>query len=642
MSAKKVICIVCLSVKLAKSAEHEPDELSQLSIEALMSSKVVTATRTEQRLMDTAAAAYVITQDDIRRSGATTIPDALRMVPGLQVARVNPSKWAIAARGFNGQFSDKLLVLMDGRSLYSPINSGVYWEVQDRLLDDIERIEVIRGPGASLWGANAVNGVINIITKHAADTKEGNLTFFGGDKNGVGLRKGWQFTDNGHVRVYGKFNQQAGFNLNGNAAKEDWTSGRGGFRVDWANADGKNALMTQGDIYYGVYTENFEKFNGDSLTPVDKTGGNVVAKWNYNPSLASRMSVQFVYDAFQEVHLLENSYNSELFDVDFQHVLALNKAHELTWGLNYRLSSVQLKTENPIVIYSPDTIDTNRFGIFFQDKWQLGNAVEVTLGSKLEHHTNNNFAYEPSLRVLWKASNDQRIWAGISRAARLPSLTDLTLSKDAKNDKSIRRFNSNQQVKPDTIISYEVGYRYWNSDQFSIDLAAYYNESDNSIDRNLLLGNSPSNNTGKSTALGLEMTAAWRPFDWARFQFSSSFMNINTKPPKNLDGGSYNVNNRDPRFQCAFRSAFDISPALELDFWVRYSDSFLRDHTYYKPIGSYVAMDVRLAYKPHKNVELAFVANNLNDPQHTEFFDRNANTPLEVERAFWLQGGLKF
>jgi iron complex outermembrane recepter protein len=390
VSAKKVIFIVCLSVKLANGAEHEPDELSQLSIEALMSSKVVTATRTEQRLMDTAAAAYVITQDDIRRSGATTIPDALRMVPGLQVARVNPSKWAIAARGFNGQFSDKLLVLMDGRSLYSPINSGVYWEVQDRLLDDIERIEVIRGPGASLWGANAVNGVINIITKHAADTKEGNLTFFGGDKNGVGLRKSWQFTDNGHVRVYGKFNQQAGFNLNGNAANEDWTSGRGGFRADWANPNGKHALMMQGDIYYGVYTENFEKFNGDSLTPVDKTGGNAVARWNYNRSLASKMSVQFVYDAFQEVHLKENSYNSELFDVDFQHVLALNKAHELTWGLNYRLSSVQIIPNAPSdiysspVIYSPDTIDTNRFGAFFQDKWQWSDAVEITLGSKLE------------------------------------------------------------------------------------------------------------------------------------------------------------------------------------------------------------------------------------------------------------------
>jgi iron complex outermembrane recepter protein len=200
---------------------------------------------------------------------------------------------------------------------------------------------------------------------------------------------------------------------------------------------------------------------------------------------------------------------------------------------------------------------------------------------------------------------------------------------------NVHYIDPNQKVKSNTVVSYEVGYRYWNLDQFSIDLAAYYNEYNNFYDRNL---NSvlPHPNTWESTALGLEMTAAWQPVDWARFQFSSSFMNIN----KNSDGSTYSVNNRDPRFQCAFRGAFDISPVLELDVWLRYSDSFLGAYKY-QSIDSYVAMDVRFAYKPYKNVELAFIANNLNDPQHPEFFDKDADL-LQVERTFWLQGKLKF
>ena len=255
-----LLWVLCCCAYPVDGLASEADRLDKLSIEDLMDSKVISATQTEQQLTDTAAAAYVISQDDIRRSGATTIPEALRMVPGLHVARISSTKWAISARGFNGLIADKLLVLMDGRSLYSPINKGVYWEIQDRVLDDIERIEVIRGPGASVWGANAANGVINIISKHSSDTKEGSLTLFGGDKYGVGLRKGWQFADQGNTRIYGKFLRDESFaNRIGNDANEEWTSGRGGFRLDWANSDGKHALMAQGDIYYGDYAENNAK-----------------------------------------------------------------------------------------------------------------------------------------------------------------------------------------------------------------------------------------------------------------------------------------------------------------------------------------------------------------------------------------------
>ncbi|WP_349020503.1 TonB-dependent receptor [Methyloglobulus sp.] len=632
---------------------NEPEGLDKLSIEELMGSKVISATRTEQQLTDTAAAAYVITQDDIRRSGATNIPEALRMVPGLHVARISSTKWAISARGFNGLVADKLLVLMDGRSLYSPINKGVYWDIQDRVLDDIERIEVIRGPGASVWGANAANGVINIITKHSADTMEGSATLFGGDKYGAGLRKGWQFDDQGYARVYGKFLRDESFaNRIGNDANEEWTSGRGGFRMDWANSDGKHALMAQGDIYYGVYNQNDAKnqdipSNDFSLNRTVKKGGNIMARWNYNQSLASRMTAQFFYDAFQENQSLNRSVNSETVDFDFQHVLAVNEAHELTWGFNYRLSLVQLKPFNSGIAkeYFPKTFQNNRFSVFFQDKWRWHDDVEITLGSKFEHHNNNGFEYEPSLRILWKAANQHRVWAGVSRSVRLPAVTDLSANVFFENDPNLKQvfeFNQYQKLKSDEVVSYELGYRYWNSDSFSFDVAAYYNQYNNNLVANNEFSDLfPEQSIKKSTTLGLEAVVAWHPVDWARFQLSTSFINMEIKSIRKIPNVSPETTSQDPRFLWAFRSSFDIAPAVEVDFWLRYADS-ASGVLVAQAIPSYVTLDARLAWKPNKNLELAFIANNLNDSQHPEFYDGFTPNPLQAERMFWLQGSLKY
>lgn len=654
---KAILIAFCSVVCPVKGMAEETEGLHKLSIEELMNSKVVTATRSEQQLTDTAAAAYVISQDDIRRSGATTIPEALRMVPGLHVAKISPAKWAISARGFNGLVADKLLVLMDGRSIYSPIHKGVFWEVQDRVLDDIERIEIIRGPGASVWGANAVNGVINIITKHSSDTKEGNITLFSGSKHGANIRKGWQFADNGSARVYGKFLRDESFaNHLGNDAQEDWTSGRGGFRLDWANADGKHALMTQGDIFYGVYNENTLKFQSAvpdqlALNREVKKGGNLLARWNYTPSLDSRMSAQVFYDNFQARignRLDLSLMSSDTLDFDFQHVLALNQSHELTYGLNYRLSLVELEPSNPIPMelreYFPKAFQNHRFSVFFQDKWHWNDEVEVTFGSKLEHHNNNGFEFEPSLHMLWKAADRHRLWAGISRAVRLPAVTDLS----SQNSDSIingipvtqLRFSQNENFTSDSVISYELGYRYWHGDAFSLDVAAYYNQYVNHRLPNaefFRLFNEPG--IKKSDTLGVETTAVWHPVDWARFQFSASVMDTEIK--SSIGDVDASLLPQDSQFQAAFRSSFDITSTIELDFWLRYVDAvtgFLPDQA----INSYVTLDARLAWKPNKNLELAFIANNLNDSQHPEFYEGNNPNPLHVERLFWLQGSLKF
>ncbi len=649
---------VCGVVCPVKGLAGETEGLDKLSIEELMDSKVVTATRSEQQLVDTAAAAYVISQDDIRRSGATTIPETLRMVPGLHVARISPAKWAISARGFNGLVADKLLVMMDGRSLYSPINKGVFWEIQDRLLDDIERIEVIRGPGASVWGANAVNGVINIITKHSSDTKEGSITLFSGSKHGANFRKGWQFSDNGYARVYGKFLRDESFaNFLGNDAQEDWTSGRGGFRLDWANPDGKHALMAQGDIFYGDYNDNGSKYqdtpvNQFTLNREVKKGGNLLARWNYTPSLDSRMSAQLFYDNFQtrissrpDLSLM----SSDTLDFDFQHVLALNESHELTYGLNYRLSRVELEPSNLNISefreYFPKTFENHRFAVFFQDKWRWSDELEIIFGSKFEHHNNNDFDFEPSLRVLWKVADRHRLWAGISRAVRLPAVTDLSSQiSDPFYDKNGRLitqlwFNQNENFTSDVVISYELGYRFWYGEDFSLDVAAYYNEYDNYKFANTEFYRlyNYDNSFRKSDTVGVETTVAWHPLDWARFQFSASFMDKYFKSIQDVD---VNLLPKDPQFQAAFRSSFDITPEVELDFWLRYSDSFSGYPG--QTINSYVSLDTRLAWKPIKNLELSFIANNLNDSQHPEFYEGNNTNTLQVERMFWLQGNLKF
>ncbi len=624
-----------------------------------MDSKVISATRSEQQLTDTAAAAYVISQDDIRRSGATNIPEALRMVPGLQVARVSATKWAISARGFNGTIADKLLVLMDGRSLYSPIHKGVYWDIQDRVLDDVERIEVIRGPGASVWGANAVNGVINIITKHGSDTQDGSLTVFGGDKYGTGLRKGWQFADQGYARVYGKFLFDESFaNRLGNDANEEWMSGRGGFRMDWANTDGKHALMLQGDIYKSNYDENFNKnqsfpankalLDTFTLNRVKQSGGNILGRWNYNPSLASKMTAQFFYDRFEEHQNLNRSLKSEVVDFDFQHVLALNEAHELTWGFNYRLSMVGIKPfgDFPLKEYFPKTFQNHRFSVFLQDKWRFNDDWEMTFGSKFEHHNNNDFEYEPSLRILWKAADQHRVWAGVSRAVRLPAVTDLSadILTISNTDKTVQeiKFRQNQNLVSDAVISYEVGYRYWYTDRFSVDLAAYYNQYDiNRTSINDFNDLFPEQSIKKSTTAGLEGTMAWRPFDWTRFQFSASLMNMDITAKRKIKDFSLERNSQDPQFQWSFRSSFDVMSDVEADLWLRYTDAAYGVLNA-QVIPSYYAVDVRLAWKPHNNVELSFIANNLNDSKHPEFYDGLTPNPLQAERMFWLQGKLKF
>ena len=409
-------------------AESESD-LTELSIEDLMEQKVTSVSKTEQAFSDTAAAVFVVTQDDLRRSGVTNIPEALRMVPGVQVARIDSNKWAITARGFNGRSANKLLVLIDGRSIYTPTFSGVYWETQDLVLEDIERIEVIRGPGASVWGANAVNGIINIITKHAEDTQGGLVSLTAGDEERViaGVRYGGRLGEQGYYRIYGKHFERDGLvDESGRDAGDDWDLTRGGFRVDWAPS-ASDTVMAQGDVYDGDIDQNFTVPSISSptggqrvLESGDASGGSLLARWEHLQSLASRVSVQFYYERFRRNDTFQNE-RRDTFDFDFQHELALTMRQEFIWGLGYRLSSDHI-TDAELVSVSPEERDLNLFSAFLQDRISLfDDHLELTLGTKLEYHTFSGWEYQPNVRTIWKPHRNHRLWASFSRATRTPS-----------------------------------------------------------------------------------------------------------------------------------------------------------------------------------------------------------------------------
>jgi iron complex outermembrane receptor protein len=375
LTTRALLLVALVFVFVASAPAQNLPDVTAMSVEDLMNVQVTSVSKRSQKLADAAAAIFVITQEDIRRSGATSIPEALRMVPGLQVARIDENKWAISSRGFNGRFANKLLVLIDGRSVYTPLFSGVYWNIQDVMLEDVDRIEVIRGPGATLWGANAVNGVINIITKAAKSTQSALVAAGGGtETRGSGsVRYGGRLNQGTYYRAYGKY-----FNVGpsidpstGRRANDNWDALRGGFRTDWASA-GADSLTVQGDIHRSGYGETLTV---PSLnTPYSSTfpnqgsisGGNLLGRWNHAFANSST-SLQMYYD---HTSITENSLftdHQDIFDIDFQHTFHASESQDVVWGLGYR-SSHDGNNSSSVVSLQPNQLTLNQFSAFAQDE----------------------------------------------------------------------------------------------------------------------------------------------------------------------------------------------------------------------------------------------------------------------------------
>ena len=663
------VLAVCPLANAAAGAGSPQNVLdpTTLSLEDLMNLQVTSVSKRTQKVADAAAAVFVITQEDIRRSGATSIPDALRMVPGLEVARIDENKWAIGSRGFNGRFDNKLLVLIDGRSVYTPLFSGVYWNVQDVVLEDVDRIEVIRGPGATLWGANAVDGVINIITKSAKATQGGLVTAEAGseERTAETFRYGAKIKDNTYYRIYGKyFDWYPSIDSTGATASDGWHALRSGFRVD-SNATTANSFTIQGDIYH----DNFgETLTVPSLTSPTfsstypnnnlNSGGDLLGRWNHSFARSST-SLQMYYDRTNIFFPTVFSDHESVYDVDFQHDIHLGETQELVWGLGYR--SIQDSNASSFAVaLQPNHSSLNQYSAFVQDEISLLNRrLRITIGSKFEHNPFTGFEAQPNIRVLGTVTKDQSVWAAVSRAVRTPALTEEGLQlNEAIIPPGAPPLNSqlpvieaifgSNQFKSEDLLAYEVGYRVQATSSFSADIAAFYNNYTNlrSAEPGApILEGSPvpsaivlpfvASNKMSGGTYGIEPFAEWKVLPKWKLLGSYTFLKMNIrKNADSLDPTPDNPNGASPQNQFYLRSSLDLPKHLEQDLVVRYVDQLPSLN-----IPSYYSLDLHVGWKPIPKLQLSFGGQDLLNSQHLEFIPEFINTlPTQVRRTFY--GGI--
>ncbi len=658
------------------------DDYLDLPLEDLLSMEVTSVSKKKENISEAAAAIFVITQEDIRRSGVTSIPEALRMAPGVQVARIDANKWAITARGFNGLFANKLLVLMDGRSVYTPAHSGVYWDVQDTLLEDIDRIEVIRGPGATLWGANAVNGVINIITTDAGNTQGGLIALGVGDKEKgfTSLRYGAELSENIQGRIYAKYYKRDSYKLaaDGNDAGDDWESLRGGFRIDGAPSEFDNWTL-QGDIYNTDENQIVSNLWLDpstidpaSLDPaipagtliptlspgysdaIENSGWNLLASWNHTFSDQSSTSLQVYYDHTERKETVLTQIHDTL-DIEFQHDLTLGEKQALIWGLGYRNITEDFTNTFGMSV-EPDQVSQDLFSAFIQDQIQLlPEAFYLTIGSKFEHNDYTGFEIQPSIRGLWKPDEKSSLWGSVSRAVRTPSRVETygrvvtftgiltTGNPFAPVIPMTGAVTGNEALDSEKLLAYELGYRIQPLENLSVDLTAFYNDYEDLLTFETTDTASFSfDNKMSGHARGGEIAIDWRPSIWWRIQASYSKILFSLE----LDGDSLDPAlspqvsaGSSPENQFSLRSSMDLSKAWELDLWVYYVDELSASSiiAYQKEIeiDSYTSLNARLGWRPRKNLQFSLVGQNLQGGEHAEFAAETYNGVIEIERSVY-------
>ena len=621
----------------------ELEQLLQSAVEVpAMSQEVTTVTGQPSTVGKSPAAVFVITQEMIRRSGATCIPEALRMAPGLQVARISSSQWAITSRGFNtniaGIFAtnNKLLVLIDGRTVYTPFFNGTYWDVQDVLLEDIDRIEVIRGPGATIWGANAMNGVINIITKGSSETQGGLATAGGGsvERSFASARVGGKSGDDLHYRVYGKwFDRDASFNPVRPEA-DDWRQGRAGGRTDWTPTD-CDLVTLQGDLYDGqsgfVNTIPVVDVGDDDHV----WGADVLARWTRTFSDDSDASLQVYYDRADRennIGFLNQSFNT--YDVDFRHHFPYGEYHDVIWGLGYRAVSDKITslTAPPATVLSfdPPELVYETYSAFAQDEISLTESLFLTLGAKLLHNDFTGWEVQPTVRLLYSPEETWATWAAVSRAVRTPSRIEHDMQISAGGAPFLDFVPS---FDSEDMIAYELGYRSQPEPWFSWDLALFYNQYEHLSSLRLTppgvlpIINSNQNRGegyGVELAADVDVTSNWE----LRGYYSFLQLQIHSDSVA-TDIGSFGkaIEGSSPHNQVYLTSAHELTDNLECDFTGRYVDNLP-----FQGVASYIELDVRLAWRLNASTELALVGQNLLQPHHAEF---GGSPPNEIKRGVY-------
>ncbi|MGV7222251.1 MAG: TonB-dependent receptor plug domain-containing protein [Nitrospinales bacterium] len=639
---------------------------------------VTSAGKKPQKIEDTASAIYVVTQEDIRRSGAVNIMEALRIVPGVLVSKINQNRYAISIRGFNRRFgSDKLLVLIDGRSIYAPDDSGVFWLGQDAVLEDIDRIEVIRGPGATLWGSNAVAGVINIITKTAGKT-QGILVAGGAgtEENGFGtFRYGGQIDEDFLYRVYGKYRERdQGVTADGEDSFDGKKIGQAGFRSDW-DINSKNNLTIQADAFT-VDAEidiqsRFTSFSADN-TPfrgmTTQSGANFLSRWTHELDNESSLKLQAYYNFFERESDLPFENISHQADLDFQHDFKLGERHSVAWGLNYRFTQFDIQKN---IIFNIPSVSTNLFGSFINDEITLiPNELNLIVGSKFEHNEFSGFEIQPSVRAIWKPKENHTIWAAFSRAVRIPSLreslgesnratlTNFEVLPNPPFDPStvlVKEINT-EKADSEKLLSYEAGYRYNPNPNFSLDITGYFFDYKDLIEFELGDGvfepfpvqfNIPisNNNVFDGQIYGIELSMDWNPFKNWKVGGSYTFTKINLTKK---DGFNFNESNDGFNADDDFNAQGEPNHLVNVHSYITLPYSLEFDQLFYytstnsaRDVPGFTRVDLRLGWKPTDYFKLSLVGQNVFDSSHPEL-NELFEFSSETQRSFYAKATFEF
>ncbi len=640
-------------------AKKPKKRLTALSLADLGNIKVTAVSKEPEEVWATPAAIYVLTQDDIRRSGATTIPDVLRLVPGVEVAQMDSGHWAVAIRGFNSQFSRYMLVLIDGRNVYSPLQGGVYWEGQMVPLDDIERIEVIRGPGGTIWGSNAVNGVINVITKSAKDTPgtvvtagAGNIDRFGGE-----YRYGGSAGKNFDYRVYGMgFDRGSESHLD-HDPYDFWDAGQAGFRADW-NPQSRGSLTLQGEIYRGndgTRTE-YATYSPPAQNMLDGpeylSGGDLQAHWKRAFQNGSDVQIRAYFD---RTTLLAPALGEvrDTFDADFVHHLLLPHGQDFLWGLGLDISPRTTIQTVPTIDLLPHRLTDDLYSGFLQDRIALvHNRLWLTVGSKIEHNNYSGFEIEPSARLLWALGPRQTMWAAVTRAVRTPADIDegLQLTGFLENTPTFPLFLrvfGNGQFGAEQLIGYETGYRSLIRPRLYLDLAAFHNDYNDLESYGLdpfLIQTQPLRvfipfpwiNGVMGSTDGFEVGPDWRPRRWWDLKGSYSYlsMDLRARPGFIDSGAAASDEGSSPRSEVVLQSQFNLPARFELDPTYRYESALAISPTLLVP--AYGTADLHLGWRATPHLELSIAGQNLLQARHEEFSPTDG-PPVAIRRSAYAK-----
>ncbi|MGH7979672.1 MAG: TonB-dependent receptor plug domain-containing protein, partial [Limisphaerales bacterium] len=622
-----------------------------MSLKELMNQDVTLVAREPEPYGQAPAAIDVITSGEIQRSGASIIPEALRLADNLDVAQINSHDWAISARGFNTDLADKLLVMIDGRTVYTPLFGGVIWDEQDCLLEDIDRIEVISGPGGTLWGANAVNGVINILTKSADETQGLYVEGGGGSElqDFEGARYGGALATNIFYRVYAKYSDWGEEDLtDGNGAPDSWQMGQTGFRMD-DEASADNHLTAQGDFYVG--NENVPT-GGDEQTG----GGNVLGRWSHTFPDDADMSLQMYYDQTRLADPVPTATNVldpagaltddlDTYDMDFQHRFHLGEYNNITWGVGYRFTHEEDKGA-PALFFVPAALDQNLYSTFGQDEIKLMKNVLLIAGTKVEHNDYTGFEFEPSGRLQWNATSNQMVWGAISRAVSTPTRVDeserIPIGYPNSTVLGPTLLSGNPNFESETLIACELGYRAQLGQKVSTSLSAYFNDYNDIRSAYFSMPSPPYfpilfENNLEGETWGFEFSSDYQILGWWRLHAGYNFLqeNIHVKP------GQKDINNAlnetaDPENQVFLRSSMDLPFRTELNLDGRWVDSLTYNNNGAPgTVPGYFEMDARLAWRAGKHWEFSIVGQNLFHDRHIEYISPSPAPEEEIVRSIY-------